>query len=399
VPIYSATISNSFLGTKRTFRGTDRGHITERATSQLRKWTEQEQRQKAAAAKQDEIERGEAEAASLDSDAREAIESVSSLLKATLDIDDRIDWNEVRDFRRPGPFTFPEPLPSEPDTKPRNFSPQYKDHPAPPWYVSFWPGSRARWEARCAAVDEENRRMQEQAHAVHQAEVVRCQALQQAYADAVSAWHQRRATANAMYDSECAAFAEAQRVHNAKIDLFKQSFEQGVPQAVNEYLRGVFERSDYPDCFTVRHSLEFDGASRHAAVELEVPAQEDFPSVSGYSFVRSKREAKAILLKKKDQTELYTSALAQVVLRTLHEIFESDYAGVVREASASAFVTSLDLATGTDQRKCLITISAARDVFLGLDLRRVDPVACSNNLSVSSISTASVTRGRGRSTS
>src|SRR5690349_14722709 len=88
VPIYSATISNSFLGTERTFRGTDRGQITERATSQLRKWTEQEQRQKAAAAKQDEIERGEAEAASLDSDAREAIESVSGLLKATLDIDD-----------------------------------------------------------------------------------------------------------------------------------------------------------------------------------------------------------------------------------------------------------------------------------------------------------------------
>lgn len=385
VPVYSTTVQNTFLGLTRTFRGADRGHVTGRASAQLQRWSEQETRQKAAAAKQDAIERGEAETASLDADAREAIEAVSNLLHATLAVDDRIDWNELRDSRTAEPFLFLEPMPAPPDTRPRQIGVQYGDHPAAPWYVSFWPGARTGWEARCAAVDAENRRLREQLQASHQAEVARCESLQAAHDVATHAWHQRRAAANAKYDAECAAFAEVQRGHNAKVERFKHAFEQGVPQAVAEYLRGVFERSDYPACFTVRHSVDFEPTSKHAAVELDIPAQDDFPSVSGFVYTRSKREAKATVLKKKEQADLYQSALAQVVLRTLHEIFEADYAAVVREASASAFVTALDRSTGKERRTCWIAISATRELFLGLDLGRVDPVSCAKTLSVSSI--------------
>lgn len=385
VPVYSATVQNTFLGMTRTFRGADRGHVTGRAASQLQKWAEQESRQRAVAAKQDAIERGEAETASMDADAREAIEAVSNLLHATLAVDDRIDWNELRDHRTVEPFSFPEPMPAAPDTRPRQVGVQYHEHPVAPWYVSFWPGARASWEARCVAVNAENRRLHEQMQAAHQAEVARCESIQAVHDGAIRAWHQRKATANAKYDTDCAALAEAQREHNAKVERFKHAFEQGVPQAVTEYLRGVFERSDYPSCFTVRHSVEFEPKSKHAAVELEVPAQDDFPSVSGYVYARSKGEAKATVLKKKEQAELYLSALAQVVLRTLHEIFEADYAAAVREASASAFVTALDRSTGNERKTCLIAISTTREVFLGLDLRRVDPVSCAKKLSVSSL--------------
>ena len=96
--------------------------------------------------------------------------------------------------------------------------------------------------------------------------------------------------------------------------------------------------------------------------------------------MRSKRESKATALKKKDQIELYESALAQVALRTLHEIFEADYVAVVREASVSVFVTALDRSTGNERRTCSIAISATRDAFLELDLRRVDPVSCAKKV-------------------
>lgn len=385
VPVYSATVHNTFLGLTRTFRGSDRGHVTGRASAQLQKWADQEGRQRAAAAKQDAIERGEAETASMDADAREAIEAVSKLLEATLAVDDRIDWSELRDVRTADPFLFLEPMPAAPDTRPRQIGVQYGERPAAPWYVSFWPGARATWEARCVAVDAENQRLHEQMQASYQAEVARCESMQAAHDGAIRAWHQRKAAANTKYDADCTAFAEVQREHNAKVERFKYAFEQGAPQAVAEYLRGVFERSDYPSCFTVRHSVEFEPASRHAAVELDVPAQDDFPSVSGYVYARSKREAKATVLKKKEQAELYQSALAQVVLRTLHEIFESDYAAVVREASASAFVTALDRSTGKERKTCLIAISTTREAFLELDLRRVDPVSCAKKFTVSSI--------------
>lgn len=387
VPVYSATVRNTFLGTTRTFRGSDRGHVAGRASSQLQKWAEQESRQKTVAAKQDAIERGEAEAASMDDDAKEALQAVSNLLRATLDVDDRIDWNELRDLRAPQPFSFMEPVPQVPDVTPRQIQVHYLTPPPPPWYASFWPGARARWKLVCAAIDAENRSLHQHQQASQQAEVARCQALQAAYEGATQAWHERKATAYEKYVAECAAFAQAQAAHNAKVDHFKQAFEQGVPQAVTEYLRGVFERSDYPVCFTVQHAVEFDARTKHATVELEVPPQDDFPSVSGYAYVRSKREVKATALKKKEQVELYESALAQVALRTLHEIFEADYASVVREASASAFATTLDRSTGNDQRTCLIAVSATRDAFLELDLQRVDPLSCARRFSASAIAT------------
>ena len=255
VPVYSATVRNTFLGVERTFRGSDRAHVTGRASSQLQKWAEQESRQKSAAAKQDALERGEAEAASMDADARETIEAVSSLLQATLAVDDRLDWNELRDARTAAPFSYAEPIPAAPDTKPRQFQVQDCDRPAAPWYVSFWPGARTSWEARCAAVDAENRRLREEIHASQEAELARCERLQAAHDVAIRTWHQRKAAANAKYEAECAALAQAQSEHNGKVDRFKDAFEQGVPQAVTEYLRGVFERSDYPSCFTVQHPL------------------------------------------------------------------------------------------------------------------------------------------------
>lgn len=387
VPVYSATVRNAFLGLTRTFRGSDRGHVTGRASSQLQKWAEQENRQRAAAAKQDAIERGEAETASRDADAKEAIEAISNLLRATLSVDDRIDWDELRDFRRPEPFSFAEPVPDAPDTNPREVAIQYRDRPAAPWYVTFWPGARAKWEGRCAAVDAENQRAHEQLQASKQAELARCEGLKAAHDAAVRAWHQRKAEANAKYDAECADFAETQRAHNDKIENFKQAFEQGTPQAVVEYLRGVFERSDYPPCFTVRHSVELGGSSKHAVVELDIPAPEDFPSASGYTYVRAKRAAKAIPLKKKELNDLYESAVAQVCIRSLHEIFEADYAAVIQEASVSAFITALDRSTGNERRSCLMAISTTRAEFLKLDLQRVDPVSCATKLSVAAIAT------------
>jgi hypothetical protein len=115
--VYSATVQNTFPGRIRTFGGSDRGHVTGSASSQLQKWAEQESRPKTAAAKQDAIELGEAEAASMDDDAKEALQAVSNLLRATLAVHDRSDWNELRDLRVPGPFSFAEPIPQAPEVK------------------------------------------------------------------------------------------------------------------------------------------------------------------------------------------------------------------------------------------------------------------------------------------
>lgn len=381
VPMYAATIGNTYLGTTQTFRGTDRARIEKRALAQLQKWSELESRQRETASKRDALERAEAEAEALDAEARETVTAVTNLLEATLSAEDRIDWEELRDRREPDPFEFGEPALSPPDATPNVPAVLYDYHPPKPWYAGIWPGANRRWEERCATVDAANDHLRAQAETARDQEMARCEQVQAQYAVDVRAWSQRRDAARQRYEAECAVFVQAQREHNSKVDRFKDAFEKGAPQAVAEYLRGVFERSDYPDSFPVGHTVEFDGASRHAAVTLDVPGQGDFPSVTGYTFVRSKREAKPTAMKKREHGDLYERAVAQVVLRTLHEIFEADYVPVVRSAEVNAFVTSVDPATGTDQRTYVAAVSATRDAFLALDLTRLDPVACVKSLS------------------
>src|SRR5262245_20330083 len=99
VPVYSASIANNYLGTRRTIRGTDRTSVRQKASKQLEKWEEQERRQRETTAKQDAIERAQAETEDLDADARETITALTTLLEATLAVDDRINWEELRDRR------------------------------------------------------------------------------------------------------------------------------------------------------------------------------------------------------------------------------------------------------------------------------------------------------------
>lgn len=384
VPMYSTTIENRYLRASRTIRGTDHRTVSTKAIAQLEKWAEQEGRQRETAAKQDALERGEAEAAELDAEAREIIESLRALLRATLAVDDRIDWNELRDRREPAPFTFAEAAPVAPNATPQVLTPTFERHPPKPWYASFWPGAESTWHERCAAIDMMNRARAAETEAANHGESLRCAELLAAHAGAVTAWTQRRDAARQLHEAEVARFLDEQRSHNQRVDAFKAAFEKGVPGAVTEYLRGVFERSEYPECFKVTHSVEF-ASNGLASVVVEVPPIADFPTTAGYSFTRSKCEAKPVLLKKREHAELYEQAVAQVVLRTMHEIFEADYVPVVREAEVSAFVSYVDPTTGRDARDCKAAVAATREAFLAFNLERVDPVACVKSLSQSVI--------------
>jgi len=381
VPMFSATVRNAYLGTSKTFRGSDSRSVSSRATTQLERWQEQERKKRDAEAKQDALEQADAEAEALDLTAKGDIEAVSSLLKATLAVDDRIDWEELRDRREPGPFVFDEPQPRPVTAVPQVFEATPDPHPPQPWYASFWPGAEQKWRARCAEVDAANQKKHARADRANRKERRRCKEANAANAETVREWQDRHAGAKQRYEAECQALAEQQREHNSRVDAFKQAFEAAVPGAVLEYMRGVFERSDYPECFPVEHTVEFEGKARLVRVVAKVPALSEFPDVTGYKFARAKREAKPTKLKKREHQDLYERAVAECIIRTLHEVFEADYAAVISEVEVSAVVSFVDPATGNDKHEYKAVASCTRDQFLAFDLTRIDPVICLQRLS------------------
>jgi restriction system protein len=78
--------------------------------------------------------------------------------------------------------------------------------------------------------------------------------------------------------------------------------------------------------------------------------------------------------------KLYDDVVYQIALRTLHELFQSDAAKAISTIVFNGFVTSTDKSTGNETTACILSVQAARDSFLAINLAKVDPKACFRQL-------------------
>ena len=147
-----------------------------------------------------------------------------------------------------------------------------------------------------------------------------------------------------------------------------------------EYLDQVFERTVYPQDFSVEHTVSYDDQSKTAVIDVSLLEQSSVPDVIGYKFVRQTRQADPIRMKPKEHDDLYESAIQQTVLRTIHEVFESVYTTAVEAVVVNGWVTYLDKSTGHDNTSCIISVTATRQEFEVFNLARIVPADCVKKL-------------------
>ncbi len=331
---YEAVIRNDFLGEQRTIRCRDYADVELKARAQLAKWREREIRERTARARGALADRGS-------QTAENNVAAVRGILQATLAVDDRLDWSSMLDTRSFPLFSFPPP-PPPPDAARKS-----------PWEWLIPALKRRRLAEDEALKDKWNKRTIEHAH--------------------------EAADAKRRYDGERAAFEKEQRSRNESVQNFRSRFEACDPASVVEYMTAVFDRSAYPDCFTVRHEPSFDVASRTVVVDVQIPPQATVPDILEYRH-RKSADPTPVRMKKKEHDELYDSATKQTILRTLHEVFESDYTKNVAAAVANGWITDIDPATGHERTTCVISVSAPREQFEKLNLARVDPTEAIKSL-------------------
>lgn len=177
-----------------------------------------------------------------------------------------------------------------------------------------------------------------------------------------------------------AANAEAQKQH-AEIDAFEADYRHGVQDAVAAYCSMALEASQYPTGFPQQFKLAYVPESRQVVVEYELPTVTVVPAVKAYRYVKS---SDTITETPRPQTQvkaLYASVVAQVAIRTVHELLEGDAGGHIDTAVFNGVVDTTDPGSGRRVRPCLVTVRTTRDVFGELDLAHVEPLACLKHLS------------------
>lgn len=170
---------------------------------------------------------------------------------------------------------------------------------------------------------------------------------------------------------------------NAEVERFQKDFASGVPAAIVSYFTLVLASSSYPENFPQHAKVAYVPESKQLVVEYDLPAFESIPVVSSYKYTKTKDAVTETTRPATQRKALYSSAVAQIALRTLYELFKADRSDFLDIIVFNGYVDTIDKGTGHATRACLITIRTSRDTFMRLDLSKVDPIECLKVLSAS----------------
>lgn len=303
-------------------------------------------------------EAGTASAEQLTTELEQRMNALRTLLAGALDGRLGLSFSQLRrqprvtEFR-PGPGLAPIPPPVW-----ERFAPQV----APPTGLAARLGGKARYEQQLAAAQ----------HAYAQAVAHH----QQAEGD-----RQRRfAEARAVHDRTAEAERSDVARHNADVDALESAFRAGEPEAVEDFFNLLLERSSYPADFPDQRRVAYRPEPRELWVEVELPGASVVPPERGYRYVKTRKQIDTLTRPEREIKPAYASVVAQVALRTLDECFRVDAAELVETVVFNGHVSTRDPATGKQIHPCLVSVSASRETFAGLELAHLDPVACLRHL-------------------
>lgn len=355
-------------------RESDRAHkAAERAAVQASRASAADRKQLEKAAKDAHQAAMQADVDERNSRLESTYEEIDTLLAATLDVDDFVDLEVLRQTAEHPPFDKPiletpilppPPIPDPPE-------PRYVEPAAPTGLF----GKKKKHEEASAAARAEF----EAAHRGWQAEMGlqpgRRQAVAEEHANAEVARVQHLEAERTRYAAECAAREAEVAEQNGALDALIANLGYGTTEAVEEYISIVLSNSVYPEHFPVRHEFTFDPGTAELALRCLVPGPNAVPTTKAYKYAKGTDEVTETDLPQKAQKDRYASAVNQVALRSLHEVFEADRRGLVRSIALQVGTETIDPATGVEAYVPFVAVGADRATFTSFDLSAVVPAA------------------------
>ncbi len=301
------------------------------------------------------------EAARITQEAQALNRQLSTLLEHTLEVDDAINFESLKDKTE-----FPQKKPRKPRKKTIPQEPQKHAYERKIGFFEGLLGGRKKILAEQQAKFETA--VNDWKNQITSIEQTNAEALEK-YESAVEAWELARAS-----------YVATQNSANEKIDAFKNRWETGDVEALEDYCRLVLSSSEYPGCLPSEHDLQFNPENGTLIVEFRLPALDDIPSLEAVTFVATRGEVKEKRLPESKRKALFNEVCYQLCLRTIHELFEADVNNQISFISFNGFVRHRSSATGKLETNCIMSLQTSKSEFEEIDLSHVDPKSCFRGL-------------------
>lgn len=279
------------------------------------------------------------------------VEVLQGLLAATLDVDDYLDLEALKQ------------APPRPAFDPLSVG----EPPSPPSEEDFateGPSALGRVFAASKHAARAEQRQGEYQQALD------------SYTAAAQRHEQQLQKARERHEADLVRQSEEHRKHVEEVDALQRGLAAREPEAVVRYLDLVLESAEYPEGFPHSWELAYGATSGHLTIDYDLPRLDVVPSAKAYKYAKSTDSVVPSARPAAQIRSIYTEALRQTALRVLHEVLEADRAGAVRTVAFNGYLHDTDPATGREIRACLLAVATSRERFLEVDLARVDTAAC-----------------------
>ncbi len=368
---YYVELRHDGLGRYRRITGPDRFVVEEKARLQRARWDRQWQRVLDADEKRQDRERKLQDrqdkkelAVERTEEARGALREIEEILAHTLKVDDRINWETMKDqgrYSKAKPhLPTPLPIPAEPQQHDTQFQPE----------LSFFDKLLS---SRRASKEQEAMKAFIAAQYAWKKEVAR---ITQKNAEAKEAFER----ASTEWEKGREAFTATQAKQHEQIDERRKGYESGDPKAIQDFCELVLSNSKYPDWITPAVEVEYNPITKTLIVEYELPSIEALPRLKEVRYIQSRDEVEEVQIPESAATKLYDSLIYQITLRSVHELFEADTIGALGSIAFNGCVQSIDKGTGQNIRPCILSLHVQKAEFLNINLSQIDPKACFKNL-------------------
>ncbi len=307
-------------------------------------------------------------------DAGMRLDELSRILTHTLKVDDRVDWETLKDFSA---FDRSSKFPDSMPIRKRENVPTYQNPTTTFWDVLF---GRKKRKVSEAVAHFEREQEEWRTNDKNNEEI---------YRQSVATWTTLREEFERKYAEDKQRFLDEQTSGNARVDALAKAITTGETQAVIEHATIALDNSDYGDLFEKSFEIDYLSGEKTLLVEYELPSPDGMPTLKSTRFVQASGEIKETHISEKEQKSNFDSVCYQICLRSLHELVEADEFRNIERVLFNGYATYVDKTTGKDVRACIMSVLVGRDEFLAIDLSRVDPKACFKSLKGVSASTLS----------
>lgn len=172
--------------------------------------------------------------------------------------------------------------------------------------------------------------------------------------------------------------------HNLEIEALKVGVQNGDAVAIKIYSGLVLGHSPYPDGFPQDTRIGLVAESKQLVVDLRAPLMADIvPDMERFKYVKAQDTILGSKRPDKAKETLYSSAIAQMSLRTLHELFQADIQNHIQIIVLNVYLRAVDPSTGKNVQPYILSIRVGREEFTELQLASVEPLACLRRLKAS----------------